>query len=242
MNSHDIINLVWKGNDKIKGLCVASKSGHGSNLFDKLQPNSYKDFYLKLCDYAKQNKHTLPIYHRGILYDELLNLANEFKTTVESLNKSIIFNIKDYIDYIIYVNIIQTFDGHINEIMLVNYINNNWYKDAHKVSGVLDSKYGIDILYRNDSRGIQVKNINFFLGKKQSNINDRLNIEPLKDEVKNKFNIDMYYAIFDRKSGKYLKSSNQTPIFSFQEFKDLLDCKEKYHKVLKYKHITINDK
>ena len=67
------------------------------------------------------------------------------------------------------------------------------------------------------------------------------NIEPLKDEVKNKFNIDMYYAIFDRKSGKYLKSSNQTPIFSFQEFKDLLDCKEKYHKVLKYKQITIND-
>jgi hypothetical protein len=238
MNKNNVINLVWKGDNSIKGLCLASKSGHGSNLFDKLQPTSYEDFYFKLNQYALNNQHTLPIYDRGLVFNELYDLAVEFKTKVELLDKSISFKVEDYIDYIEYVNVIQTFDGHINEVMLVNYIKKSFYKDAHKANGMLDSKYGIDILYRNDTRGIQVKSLNFFLGNKQSTVNDRNNILPLKDEVKEKFNIEMYYAIFDRKNGAYLQSSNGTPIFKFDEFYNLLQSSE-YNKIFKYKHIKI---
>lgn len=236
LNVYDEINLVWKGNNTIKGLCIASKSGHGSNLFDKLEPTSYIDFYDKLIKYSIDNSDKLSIYDRGLLYEELVNLANEFKNGVESLNNNIKFELCDYIDYIMYVNIIQTFDGHINEVMLVNYIKSKWYNDVHKVNGVLDSKYGIDILYRNDTRGIQVKSINFFFGNKSSLINDRKNLIKLSYEVKDKFNIDMYYAIYDRMEKKYLLSSNGTPIFSFNEFKEIL---ENNKKIYKYKKIYV---
>ena len=239
MNKYDVVNLVWKGNDKIKGLCKASKSGHGSTIFDKLNPISYEDFYQKLVIYTEQNKYTLDVYQRGLTYEELISLAQEFEENVKLLNPKISFTLENYMDYIMYVNIIQTFDGHINEVNLVNYINKYWYKDAHKASGELDSKYGIDILYKNNTRGIQVKSINFFLGNKSSTINDRKQIEPLKNKVKEKFGIDMKYAIYDRKCKQYLISSNNTPIFSFEEFNELLNANDKKHPVFNYKKITV---
>jgi hypothetical protein len=238
LNKYDIINLVWKGDNTVRGLCKASKTGHGSNLFNKLTPESYMDFYEKLINYANNNKDTLSIYNRGLTLEELYNVANEFKTTVE-IKENVIFPLIDYVDYIMYVNVIQTFDGHINEVMLVNYINNNWYKDAHRATGELDSKYGIDILYRNNTRGIQVKSIRFFYGNKTSVVNDRNNIKPLKDEVKQKFNIDMYYAIFDRENNKYLISSNNTPIFSFEEFITILNSNDKYNLLNSYHKLTV---
>lgn len=234
LNKYDTINLVWK-----RGLCKASRTGHGSNLFDLLEPISHIDFFNKLIEYSTKNINTKTIYNRGLTLEESFNLAKEFKQSVEDLNNSIQFNIEDYLDYIVYVNVIQTFDGHINEVMLVNYIKKYYYPDAHKASGELDSKYGIDILYRNDTRGVQVKSINFFLGQKQSTINDRQNIKTLKEEVNDKFNIDMKYAIFDRKTFKYIKNVNNTPIFSFDEFQELLNCKQFPHKVLKLPQMSV---
>lgn len=239
MNSFNTINLVWKGNMKVKGLCKASKTGHGSNLFDKLEPVSYLDFYTKLQTYALQNEHVLPIYDRGLTLSEYHSLAIEFKTNVEHIDKTLCFTLDNYIDYIMYVNVIQTFDGHINEVMLVDYINQNWYKDAHRVTGELDSKYGVDILYRNDTRGIQVKSLKFFFGNKASVINDRNDILPLKNTVKTLFNIDMKYAIYNREMKQYLVSSNGTPVFSFEEFYSLLMNKETPHPILSYKQIKI---
>lgn len=239
MNTFNVVNLVWKGDNIVKGLCKASKTGHGSNLFDKLSPISHTDFYNKLVKYANDNKYKLKIYDRGMTFDELLCLANEFKRNVEQLDKELVFSVDAYVDYIMYVNVIQTFDGHINEVMLSEYIQNNWYKDAHRVTGELDSRYGVDILYRGDTRGIQIKSINFFLGNKESVIHDRLNIKTLKDEVKTKFNIDMKYAIFDRKSQKYLKSTNGTPIFSYEEFNTLLFSKDKPHPIFRYSQMSV---
>lgn len=239
MNSYNIINLIWKGNNKVKGLCKTSKTGHGSNLFDKLHPTSYIDFYNKLSKYALQNEKTMSICDRGLTLEETYHLANEFKANVEHFNKKIRFTLLNYVDYIIYVNVIQTFDGHINEVMLVDYINQNWYKDAHRVTGNLDSKYGVDILYRNDTRGIQVKSLKFFFGNKASVVNDRQSILPLKDEVKRLFNIDMKYAIYNRDEKKYIISSNGTPVFSFEEFYSLLMSKEIPHPVLLYKQTEI---
>lgn len=234
MNAFNTINMVWKGTDKIKGLCKASKTGHGSTLFDKLQPVSYLDFFTKSQTYAIENKDKMSIYERGLTIEELTALANEFANKVHILDSKITFDIQNYIDYIIYVNIIQTFDGHINEVQLVEYINKYWYTDAHRVTGILDSQYGIDILYRNNTRGIQVKSIKFFLGKKSSVINDRKNIKPLKDKVLKKFGIDMKYAIYDRDKKQYLISSNGTPVFSFQEFHNLLQYDDTQHPVLSY--------
>lgn len=234
MNRFDTINLVWKGNKSVRGLCNPYKTGHGSTLFDKLLPLSYEDFYNKLCIYATEHQNTLNVYERGLTLQETYRIASEFKHNVEKLNKNITFLIESYVDYIIYVNVIQTFDGHINEVMLVDYINKYWYKDAHRVTGDLDSKYGIDILYRGDSRGIQVKSLKFFLGNKSSVITDRDNIKPLKDYVLQHFNIDMRYAIYDRKEKAYLVSSNGTPVFSFEEFNKLLTTTNSPHPVLSY--------
>ena len=234
LNKYDTINLVWK-----RGLCKAARTGHGSNLFDLLEPESHIDFFNKLINYASQNIKTKTIYNRGLTVEESCNLAHEFKHNVEELDASIKFPVEDYLDYIIYVNVIQTFDGHINEVMLVNYIKKYYYPDVHKASGELDSKYGIDILYRNNTRGIQVKSINFFLGQKQSTINDRQNIKILKEEVKEKFDIEMKYAIFDRKTFNYVKNINNTPIFSFDEFQKLLDYNQYPHKVLTLPQMSV---
>lgn len=238
MNQFNVINLIWKGDDKYKGLCRASKTGHGSTLFDKLEPESYQEFYSKLTEYALENKDLLKIYDRGLTLDELIDVAKEFKNKVES-RANLSFTLEQYMDYITYVNVIQTFNGHINEVMLVKYIQNKGYFDAHKASGELDSRYGVDILYKNDTRGIQVKAITFFLGNKSSVVNDRLSIKPLKEEVMNKFGIDMKYAIFDRKANKYLVSSNGTPIFSFEEFQYLIDTKTYPHPIFSYNKIDV---
>lgn len=239
MNRFDTINLVWKGNKSVRGLCNPYKTGHGSTLFDKLNPISYEDFYNKLKSYAENNRHTLSVYERGLTQDELHTIACNFKNNVEKYDRNIVFTLENYIDYILYVNVIQTFDGHINEVMLVDYINKYWYKDAHRVTGPLDSKYGIDILYRGDTRGIQVKSIKFFFGNKSSVVTDRKNIEPLKDEVMQKFGIDMWYAIYDRGNKTYLISSNGTPVFSFEEFNQLLNTQVVPHPVLSYKQICL---
>lgn len=237
LNKYDVINLVWKGDNTVRGLCKASKTGHGSNLFNKLTPESYMDFYEKLINYANNNKNTLSIYDRGLTLEDLYNVANEFKTAVE-IKENINFPLIDYVDYIMYVNVIQTFDGHINEVMLVDYINKYWYKDAHRVTGELDSKYGIDILYKNDTRGIQVKSIRFFYGDKSSLINDRNNILPLKNEVKLKFGIDMNYAIFDKSCNKFLVSSNGTPVFSYEEFNSILKSDNPFLELKKFKRLV----
>lgn len=239
MNRFNTVNLVWKGNESVRGLCSAYKTGHGSTLFDKLNPISYEDFYYKLKSYAENNKNTLSVYERGLTSDELHKIAVNFKNGVEKHDRNIVFTLENYIDYILYVNVIQTFDGHINEVMLVDYINKYWYKDAHRVTGSLDSQYGIDIMYRGDTRGIQVKSIKFFFGNKSSVVTDRKNIKPLKDEVMQKFGIDMWYAIYDRDNKSYLISSNGTPVFSFEEFNQLLNTKVVPHPVLSYKQICL---
>lgn len=238
LNKSNIVNLIWKGADNYKGLCRASKTGHGSTLFDKLEPESYYEFYTKLTQYALDNKNKLKVYDRGLTLDELINVAKEFKAEVEN-NDNVSFSLEQYMDYITYVNVIQTYNGHINEVMLVKYMQNKGYIDAHKASGELDSRYGVDILYKEDTRGVQVKAITFFLGNKSSVVNDRLAIKPLKDEVMEKFGIDMKYAIFDRKDNKYLISSNGTPIFSFKEFQELINTKVYPHPVFSYNKIEI---
>ena len=238
MNRFNIVNLIWKGDDNYKGLCRASKTGHGSTLFDKLEPKSYHEFYTKLTQYALENKDTLKVYDRGLTLEELIDVAKEFKSEVEARD-TVSFTLEQYMDYISYVNVIQTFNGHINEVMLVKYIQKKGYTDAHKASGELDSRYGVDILYKGDTRGVQVKAITFFLGNKSSVVNDRLAIKPLKEEVMIKFGIDMKYAIFDRKANKYLVSSNGTPIFSFEEFQGLVETKVYPHPVFSYKKIDV---
>jgi hypothetical protein len=237
LNKIDIVNLIWKGNNEIPGLCKASKTGHGSNLFNKLEPKNYIDFYNNLLKYANDNKDVLSVYDRGLTMPELYLIAKEFKTKAEA-DGNVFFPLDNYVDYIVYVNVIQTFDGHINEVMLVDYINKYWYKDAHRVTGELDSKYGIDILYKNDTRGIQVKSIRFFYGNKSSVVNDRNNILPLKNEVKTKFGIDMKYAIFDRSCNKFLVSSNGTPVFSYEEFNSVLKSDNPYLELKKFKRLV----
>lgn len=240
MNKHDEINLVWKGDDKIKGLCRGSKSGHGSTLFTKLEPTSYVDFYNKLNNYAQENKFKLRIYDRGLTDDEFIKLASEFKQNVEELNPAINFTLLNYADYITYVNVFQTFNGHMGEVLLVNYLKRIGYDDAHRANGELDSRYGIDILYNDDTIGVQVKSSAFFFGNKSSVINDRAMIQPLKEEVEEKFGIQMEYAIFDKKAKKYILNINGDVLFSFDEFMDMLKTPmNRYHPIIHLKRASL---
>lgn len=240
MNKHNEVNLVWKGDDTIKGLCRGSKSGHGSTLFTKLEPTSYLDFYNKLNAYANANKRTLRIYDRGLTDEEFSKLALEFKTQVEELNADIDFTLLNYADYITYVNVFQTFNGHMGEVLLVNHLKKTGWEDAHRASGELDSRYGIDILYNNDTCGIQVKSSAFFFGNKSSVINDRAMIAPLKDEVKSNFGVDMEYAIFDKRAKKYIANIDGSILFSFKEFDEMLNTPmNRYHPIHHLKRVTL---
>ena len=51
--------------------------GNCTNLYYKLKPNNYFDFYEKELKYAEEN-HSLPVEERGLTYEEFYMLAHKY--------------------------------------------------------------------------------------------------------------------------------------------------------------------
>jgi hypothetical protein len=209
------IHDFWKENYFSKG----KYSGYGGDIYNLIKPKNYDDFYVRQQDFALKNK-DMPISKRGLLYNEIEDLALKLKNFCEKQNNELNFDLKSYIDYIVYINYIQTFNGKESEQKIVNWILNHGI-DAELTNHKFDVEYGIDILF-DDNKGIQVKSYYFLISNKVSVLRD---IKELKYKYKKSINdgIETYYVFFDKGVGKYLSFKNDKILTDYKTLENILN-------------------
>lgn len=191
-NSH--ISSIWR--DNFSG---SNHVGNCTNLYSKLRPVSYEDFYRKYIEYAEKNKF-LRISQRGLTYDELLDLAKSYKQKSE--NKTLISNDLSvyFYDALCHV-IVETFDGQKKERDFIKFLTSLGYKCSH-FDGKTDATYGVDIrVERDDGRvsAIQIKPISFFKSNREDVQKDRINLCYKYENTLRDLGIKTYYAIYQKK-------------------------------------------
>lgn len=183
-------NTHWK-------LFAGRKSiGDCSNLFQRLCPTDYYDFYVK---YTKDGEDTVlnrsEFIYSGRTEEEIKSIAEKYRDECNDYS----YPLEDYIKNVYMHTIIETFDGQLKERQ-VNQILTNFGYTYEKPNNDEDSKYGIDFKVFKEGKlifVIQVKPISFFIGNKnQSLINDRKNAFKKEALVREKFNVPTYYMIY----------------------------------------------
>ena len=193
---------ILKRNKDIAGNITRNKytkSGYIGNcmyLYNLLKPNDYEDFYNKILDYAESHKE-IRVENRGLTYEELYHLAEEFKKETEE-NGGINTGLNIYFYTLVCHLVIETFDGAKAEELLTDYFKENG-ADVSKVDPVIDTRYGLDLDVKKDGTRffVQVKPISFFLGKNLHTMKDKVKICVKREEVLEKYGINTYYAIYD---------------------------------------------
>lgn len=207
LRKYDLIGMLWRNS-----YSGSPFIGNMTNLFRILKPSSEKEFCDKYFAYAKEH-HDLPIKERGLTYEEFEELVASYMKYGNDLID------KDY-DYETYFNdalchiITETYDGKIQEIEFMQFLNGLGYKCDY-FEGNIDTNYGVDIkVTRNDGRvsAIQIKPITFFRSKRLDVVRDRINMCHKYEKALNELGIKTYYAIYykDKKNGNvlWLKNGN----------------------------------
>lgn len=184
-------NMAWKM------LAGRHSIGDCSNLFQRLRPANYYDFYVK---YTKDGEETflkrkeMPFY--GRTEEEIETVARKFQEKCGDYAIPLEVYIKNVYTHVI----IETFDGQMCE-QNVNQLLTNIGYTYEKPHGNEDSKYGIDFkVYKDNvlSFMLQIKPISFFLGTKNASlISDRKSAFAKQDLVLQKYNVPTYYMIYD---------------------------------------------
>lgn len=189
-------NLEWKK--------FASKKyvGDCSDLYKRLKPTSYEDFYKKyIFDGEKGIAQNCSIYNRGRTEMEIIDNAKELYLTISSKypNDEIKFNdcLNVSIGHVIY----ETYDGQKIEDIVEIMLSDKGYL-VKKPSSEYDSKFGIDRLcYYNGilSFTVQIKPISFFHGDKNlSLIEDRKKAFNNDERIMKCFNVIPYYIVYEK--------------------------------------------
>ena len=200
---------LWK-----QKYCHKHVSGSGNYLFSMLKPTSEEDFYNKFVTYASMNKQK-QIAWRGLDEGELMTLAESFKRDFEA-NAPCDNNVETYYNYLLLHLIQEPFNGHKKEFEFLDYLKRKG-KDAVLADGELDLRYKVDIVVR-PNIGIQVKRESILYSHSENVMKAMDDIKVCKDEVKNRYGLDMYYAIYT-KDGTWLKNQNNgTVLFTYDEF------------------------
>ena len=196
-SKNEIITEIWR-----KHYAPSNKIGNCSNLYRLHKPKDINDFYKKYITYASTHQE-LSIRDRGLSEEELISLAKEYKSEVEKLIEEQ-YELNEYINDMLCHIIIETFNGHICEIEVINYLNSLGYECGY-VDGYYDAKYGIDIVVKNPLHFyIQVKPFSFFLSKRYDTKFDQVKLYDTNKLVKKEFGICTFYVIYskDKKNGK----------------------------------------
>ena len=115
LNSNKESRLIYQ--DKCSYTCFI---GNCTNLYHKLKPLNYKDFYDKELKYAEEN-HDLPIKERGLTYEEFYLLAHKYKVLLED-RTTLKYDISVYFYSLICHAIVETFVGQKIERIIMDYI------------------------------------------------------------------------------------------------------------------------
>lgn len=228
------IHDFWKNGYFSKG----KYSGYGCDIYKAINPLNYDDFYTRQQEYATQNM-ALPISKRGLSQYELENLAASLKSFCENKNHNLNYDLQCYIDYITYVNYIQTFDGMEGEKKIVNWLQENGF-NAELTNRELDSNYGIDILFGNQ-KGIQLKSYFFLLSNKESVLDDIEDLKVKYQKAIDDLGIKTYYVFFDKKVGKYISFKEDKILTDFETLNAVLNMdlneRKKHLSTLKRKNL-----
>lgn len=195
--------------------------GNCTNLYHKLKPLNYKDFYDKELKYAEEN-HDLPIKERGLTYEEFYMLAHKYKSLVEGCT-TLKYDISVYFYSLICHAIVETFVGQKIEGIAMNYISNNGFT-TKKVEGKKDAKCGVDIevIGKGQHFYVQVKPISFFKAKREDTNEDRISAcKKREDVLKSPEKLDTFYMIYDlnwkTSELKWIPSKNNKLLFKINK-------------------------
>lgn len=230
------IHDIWKDNDFSSG----RRSGFGNVIYKKIKPSSIDDFFERQQEYANLNKKE-PIYYRGLTLSELEELASKLKLFSEYKKPflKLKFSEKEYINYILYVNYIQTFNGKKGEENIIKFLKNKNIP-AELADDELDSKYGIDILFDND-KGIQLKSSRFLISNKKSVITDIHDLKKKYHKSLKEKGIKTFYIFYDKQTNSYLTFENDKILTEYNVISKILDMniieRKKYIKNIKKKSI-----
>lgn len=183
-------NTVWK---RFAG---RSSIGDCSNLFQRLNPTSYYDFYVK---YTKDGEETVgnreDFLYYGRTEGEIEELAKKYMEACGDYS----FSLSQYIDNIYMHTIIETFDGQMKERSVGEILLNKGFT-YEKPKKDEDACMGIDFKVYKDGKfifALQIKPISFFKGfNNKSLIEDRKNSFHKERMVKEVFNVPTYYMVY----------------------------------------------
>ena len=220
--------------------------GNCTNLYHKLKPLNYKDFYDKELKYAEENQN-LPIEDRGLTYEEFYMLAYKYKVLLEDCTR-LRYDLSVYFYALVCHAIIETFVGQKKEEMIMDYITNKGF-EVKKVEGKKDAKYGVDIevIGKGQHFYLQVKPISFFKSEYPDTHEDRIDACRKREEILELEGFDTYYIIYDldweTSKIKWVNNKNNGILFKigdlFQYEKDDIKNTIVRHQ-LPTEHITID--
>lgn len=192
-----VLNKIKEARNIYKEHCAPSKYiGNCSNLYQKLKPVDFLDFYEKELAYAEENKDRLPIYYRGLTYEDFYGLATKYKTMLEE-TCDVSYDLSIYFYSLVCHAIVETFVGQKKEEDIIRLLVKRGYNPL-KTSGGKDARYGVDIAVNGISEDfyLQIKPISFFLSKFEDTNNDRISLCHKREEVLEMESIDTYYMIY----------------------------------------------
>ena len=183
-------NVEWK---KYAG---RNYIGDCSKLFQRLNPESYTDFYKKYIEDGEKHKNNdeLLIY-RGRTEEEITNIAKMYQKDCNRFDIPLETFILNIICHVIH----ETYDGQNVEREVGKMLNklNYIYK---KPDGNEDAKYGIDFkVYSKDKLMfiLQIKPMSFFTGNSnKSLIEDRINAFHKERLCNDMFGCKVYYMAY----------------------------------------------
>lgn len=192
-----ILNKNPKSRIIYKNKCSYSKFiGNCTNLYYKLKPLNYKDFYEKELKYAEENKH-LPVEDRGLTYEEFYMLAHKYKVLLEDCT-NLTYDLSVYFYSLVCHAIVETFVGQKKEEIIMKYISDKGF-EVKKVEGKKDAKYGIDIevIGKGQHFYLQVKPLTFFMSNYPDTNEDRIEACRKRENILELESLDTYYVIYD---------------------------------------------
>lgn len=190
--------------------------GDCSNLFQRLKPTSYYDFYLKYTQDGEETKHDRKTFkYCGRTEEEVEELANLYK----SLCKDDSFTIEEYIRNIYMHTLIETYDGQMKEVYVTRLLTNMGYT-YEKPNSDEDGIMGIDFkVFKNNELKfvIQVKPYSFFKGNSnKALIEDRINAFNKEQKVTNILKVPTYYMVYESFDDGTIKWLNENGKFAFE--------------------------
>lgn len=185
-----------KYNREWKKYAGRNSVGDCSNLFQRLRPTDYYDFYIK---YTKDGEETVnnrkDFKFYGRTEDEIEEIAKKYKA--ECGNTS--YTLEEFIKNVYMHTIIETFDGQKKEQEVSQMLVNMGYT-YEKPEKNEDSRFGIDFKVFENGKFefvLQVKPISFFIGShNKSLIEDRISAFEKQSLVMRYFNVPTYYMVY----------------------------------------------